>query len=131
MTLGDAQHEVFLGKDFSNNADYSPEIAFEIDKEVRRLVDDAFATAQTILEERRGQLDLMADVLIERETVARGELKALLDDRWEEFLATEVSEESDGGDQSEGIEVPESAPETKRGKDVGKAGGELGVSPSG
>jgi cell division protease FtsH len=131
MTLGDAQHEVFLGRDFSNNADYSPEIAFEIDKEVRRLVDDAFATAQTILEERRGQLDLMAEVLIERETVDREELQALLNDRWEEFLAEHPAEESAGGDESEGIEAPESVPETKRGKDVGKAGGELGVSPSG
>jgi cell division protease FtsH len=133
MTLGDAQHEVFLGRDFSANADYSPEIAFEIDKEVRRLVDDAFTTAQAILEERRSQLDLMADVLIERETVDREELQALLDDRWDEYLAEEAARESDGdgGETAEAPE-PESAPEAKRGTDVGKAGGgELGVSPSG
>ena len=43
QTFGDTQHEVFLGRDFSANADYSPEIAYEIDKEVRRLIDEAFA----------------------------------------------------------------------------------------
>jgi hypothetical protein len=60
-------------------------------------------------------------------------LKALLDDRWEEFLAEEAAKEPDGGgeDASEGVEAPESAPEAKRGTEVGKSGGELGVSPSG
>jgi cell division protease FtsH len=89
MTLGEAQHEVFLGRDFSANADYSPEIAFEIDKEVRRLIDGAFDTAKKILSERRPQLDKMAEVLIERETVDKDQLDALLADRWDEYLVTE------------------------------------------
>jgi cell division protease FtsH len=109
MTLGEGQHEVFLGKDFSSAQDYSPEIAYEIDKEVRRLIDEAFAVAQSILEERRGQLDLMAETLIERETVDREELKALLEDRWVEYLEEEkereAEEASDGsGDASDGAE---------------------------
>ena len=89
MTLGEAQHEVFLGRDFSANADYSPEIAFEIDKEVRRLIDGAFDRAKAILSARRPQLDKMAEVLIERETVDKDQLQALLDDRWDEYLVTE------------------------------------------
>jgi cell division protease FtsH len=89
QTFGEASHEVFLGRDFSANADYSQEIAFEIDKEIRRLIDDAYAKSHTILEERREQLDLMASVLIERETVDKEELAALLDNRWAEYLATE------------------------------------------
>jgi cell division protease FtsH len=89
MTLGEAQHEVFLGRDFAATPDYSQEIAFEIDKEVRRLIDGAWERANTILTERRAQLDLMASVLIERETVDKDELEALLDDKWDEYLERE------------------------------------------
>ncbi|HEY3317880.1 MAG TPA: ATP-dependent zinc metalloprotease FtsH [Coriobacteriia bacterium] len=101
QTFGEANHEVFLGRDFSANADYSQEIAFEIDKEVRRLIDDAYTRSHTILEERREQLDLMARVLIERETVDKEELAALLDNRWEEYLAKE-QESQDSGDAEPG-----------------------------
>jgi cell division protease FtsH len=101
MTLGEAQHEVFLGRDFSANADYSPEIAFEIDKEVRRLIDGAFDTAKKILSERRPQLDRMAAVLIERETVDKDQLEALLEDRWDEFLITEKAKA--GAKKPEGV----------------------------
>ncbi|HET6497495.1 MAG TPA: ATP-dependent zinc metalloprotease FtsH, partial [Coriobacteriia bacterium] len=78
-TFGDANHEIFLGRDFSANADYSPEVAYEIDKEIRRLIDEAYETARRVLTERREQLDLMAGVLIERETVDKAELEALLE----------------------------------------------------
>ncbi|MBE0416780.1 MAG: ATP-dependent zinc metalloprotease FtsH [Coriobacteriia bacterium] len=91
QTFGDANHEVFLGRDFSANADYSPEIAYEIDKEVRRLIDEAYETSRRILTERREQLDLMAEVLIERETVDKNELEALLEDRWDEYLVEEAA----------------------------------------
>jgi len=91
QTFGDANHEVFLGRDFSANADYSPEIAFEIDKEVARLIDEGYEKARGILSERRDQLNHMAEVLLERETVDRNELAALLEDRWEEYLAQEAA----------------------------------------
>jgi len=91
QTFGDANHEVFLGRDFSANADYSPEIAYEIDKEVRRLIDESYEIARRILTERRTQLDLMADVLVERETVDKDELEALLNGGWDEFLVREAA----------------------------------------
>jgi len=93
MTLGEAQHEVFLGRDFAATPDYSQEIAFEIDKEVRRLIDGAWERANAILTERRAQLDLMASVLIERETVDKDQLEALLDNTWDEYLAKEKAAE--------------------------------------
>jgi cell division protease FtsH len=89
MTLGEAQHEVFLGRDFGATPDYSQEIAFEIDKEIRRLIDGAWEKAHGILTERRDQLDLMASVLIERETVDKDELAALLEGRWADQLEKE------------------------------------------
>lgn len=94
MTLGEPQHEVFLGRDFAATPDYSQEIAFEIDKEVRRLIDGAFDRAKTIIEEHRHQLDQMAQALIDRETLDKNELEAILNDHWEEFLAKEAADKS-------------------------------------
>jgi cell division protease FtsH len=108
QTFGEANHEVFLGRDFSANADYSQEIAYEIDKEISRLIDEAYEKARGILTERRIQLDLMASVLIERETVDKEELAALLDDRWDEFLKKEAAEHKDDVDTGE-AEKDESA----------------------
>jgi len=100
QTFGDANHEVFLGRDFSANADYSPEIAYEIDKEISRIIDEAYEKARTILTERKAQLDLMADVLIERETVDREELAALLENRWDEFLKEEAAKKPADSDDT-------------------------------
>jgi cell division protease FtsH len=91
MMLGEPQHEVFLGRDFGATPDYSQEIAFEIDKEVRRLIDGAFDRAKQILEERRAQLDEMANALIDRETLDKAELEALLEGRWDEYLLKEAA----------------------------------------
>jgi cell division protease FtsH len=105
QTFGEANHEVFLGRDFSANADYSQEVAYEIDKEISRLIDEAYEKARGILTERRKQLDLMASVLIERETVDKEELEALLADKWDEYLKKEAEtkaaekDSNGGGDQ--------------------------------
>jgi cell division protease FtsH len=136
MTLGEAQHEVFLGRDYGASADYSQEIAYEIDKEVRRLVDDAFTTARTILEERRSQLDLMSEVLIERETVDKDELKALLDDRWDEYVEQEEAEEQEADeaeDAASEAEEPEEEPALGKTEEKRPPAGEgsLGIHPSG
>jgi cell division protease FtsH len=90
QTFGEANHEVFLGRDFSANADYSPEVAYEIDKEVSRFIDEGYEKARSILTERRAQLNLMADVLMERETLDKDELEALLDNRWDDYLKQEA-----------------------------------------
>jgi cell division protease FtsH len=95
MTLGEPQHEVFLGRDFGATPDYSQEIAFEIDKEVRTLLDSAFERAKAILVDKRAELDLMAQALIDRETIDKEEVAALLEGRWEEYLATEAAADAE------------------------------------
>ncbi len=112
QTFGDANHEVFLGRDFSANADYSPEIAYEIDKEISRLIDDGYEKARAIISERRQQLDQMVEVLIERETVDKEELEALLANRWPEFVAQE-KERKDNEPPAEEAAEPE-APVVER-----------------
>ncbi len=80
LTLGQKQHEVFLGRDFASQPDYSDQVAFEIDNEVRRMIDQAHDEALEILEGQRKKLDQMAAVLIERETIDKDEVEKLLAD---------------------------------------------------
>ncbi|MFL5799348.1 MAG: ATP-dependent zinc metalloprotease FtsH [Actinomycetota bacterium] len=79
LMLGQKQHEVFLGRDLSAQPDYSPQVAFEIDSEIRRLIDEAHDEALEILTDHRQHLDKLAEVLIERETIDKDELVAILE----------------------------------------------------
>src|SRR5919197_732810 len=74
LTLGQKQGEVFLGRDFASHPDYSDQVAFEIDTEIRRLIDEAHDEALDILTEHRMHLDKLAEVLVERETIDKDEL---------------------------------------------------------
>ena len=80
LTLGQKQHEVFLGRDFAAQPDYSEQVAFEIDNEVRRMIDQAHDEALEILQEQRQKLDQMAALLIERETIDKEDVERLLID---------------------------------------------------
>lgn len=89
LTFGNANHEVFLGRDYSATPDYGEETANRIDEEVMAIMRTAHDRAKSILEEHREQLDLMASVLLERETVDGEAAQALLDNRWDEYLVQE------------------------------------------
>jgi len=71
------QHEdyVFLGRDISKNRDYSEATALEIDREVRRLCDEAYTRAKTLLLEHRAQLEGIAKALLEYETLDGPQIK--------------------------------------------------------
>jgi cell division protease FtsH len=79
LTLGQKPDQVFLGRDFASHPDYSDQVAFEIDSEIRILIDEAHDEALEILTEHRDKLDLIADRLIETETIEKDQLVALLD----------------------------------------------------
>ena len=79
LTLGQKQDQVFLGRDFASHPDYSDQVAFEIDSEIRTLIDEAHDEALEILTEHREKLDAIADRLIETETIEKDQLVALLD----------------------------------------------------
>src|SRR5690606_10306184 len=77
-TFGKRQSMVFLGRDISEERDYSERTAEEIDAEVRRLIDQAHETCRRVLTEHRDKLDELAAALIEEETVEGDELLRLL-----------------------------------------------------
>jgi cell division protease FtsH len=76
--LGQKSGEVFLGRDFGHQANYSDEVAAHIDNEVRRLIDEAHQEASEILVTHRATLDKLADALVEKETLDTPEVMAIL-----------------------------------------------------
>ena len=89
QVFGEAQHQVFLGRDYADHQDYSEETAHRIDVEVQRIMREAHERAVQIISERREQMDLMARVLLERETVEGEAVTALLDNEWDAYLERE------------------------------------------
>lgn len=109
QVYGQANHEVFLGRDYGSTPDYSEQTASVIDSEVTRIMTDAHDTAYKILTENREQLDLMASVLLERETVEGDAVDALLNNKWEEYLVIEAEnkdKEEQLAESKEADEVP-------------------------
>jgi cell division protease FtsH len=80
MALGHQQGQVFMGRDFHAQPDYSDEIAFQIDKEIRRIVDESYDTAEDVLVRNRVLLDKLAKELIEYETVDARHLVKLIEE---------------------------------------------------
>jgi cell division protease FtsH len=80
IRLGQAEHEVFLGRDYGQQANYSDEVAARIDAEVRVLIDQAHREAEAILREHRATLDRLALALVDKETLDQDDLAGLLGD---------------------------------------------------
>lgn len=86
QVFGEAQHQVFLGRDYADHQDYSAETAKRIDDEVERTMREAHVRARRVLEEYRDRMVTMATVLLSRETVEGDAVNALLDGTWDEYL---------------------------------------------
>lgn len=100
IQYSDESGNVFLGRDYSSNgANYSSEIAFEIDKEVRRIINECYENCKRIIMDNRELIDLIAGKLIEEETLTSEQIKNLVEYGTltkpemsiEEMPATEVS----------------------------------------
>lgn len=78
MTFGHRQDQVFLGRDIGRDKDYSEEVAAKIDKEIRKFIDEAYQKTESLLNENTDKLHLIADALIERETLEGEEIDQLM-----------------------------------------------------
>jgi len=78
--LGQKNGEVFLGREFGHQANYSDQVAANIDSEIRRFIDEAHSEAADVLIEHRSTLDRLADALMEKETLDTPEVMALMAD---------------------------------------------------
>lgn len=78
VTFGHRQDQVFLGRDIARDKDYSEEVAAEIDKEVRSFIEDAYAATEKLLSDNIDKLHVIAEALIERETLEADEISELI-----------------------------------------------------
>jgi len=79
LSYGKKEEQVFLGRDFGQQRDYSEDTAIRIDKEVKLLVDSANNTAQKILSDNTQVLHDMAHALLERETIVLEDIENLIE----------------------------------------------------
>jgi cell division protease FtsH len=79
LTFGHRNDQVFLGKDIARDRNYSEAVAFSIDREARRIMDECYNRAKQILEEHMDKLHLVAQTLMEKETLEAEEFEALIE----------------------------------------------------
>ncbi len=79
MAYGQNEQNIFLGRDFGMKRDYSDEIAAEIDKEVKKIVDERYAIAKKLLTENRDMLEYISKNLLERETLDEKDFNELME----------------------------------------------------
>ncbi len=79
MAIGDSDHQVFLGREMTQKRDISEHTAQLVDQEVKRILDEAHERAREVLERERELLEVIAQALLERETLNRDEIDLLSD----------------------------------------------------
>lgn len=80
-TFGKDHSNVFLGKEISEERDYSDQTAQSIDKEVSQMLGDAFNTAQSIINKKRSILNAIANTLLEKETLEKEEFDSIVSEK--------------------------------------------------
>ncbi len=125
LSLGDKDEPVFLGREFPQRADFSPETAVRIDKEIERLVREGYSRAKEVLERHRDVLEELSRRLLEHETLDGNEIYQLILEMTGEDRAparvdppVETSSPSDAPDGEAGEETEVEA------EDSSKASGE-------
>ena len=70
---------VFLGRDYNKTKNFSDEVAHEIDIEMRKIIDKCYKRTEKVIAENRGLLDLIANTLLEHETLTREQIEYLVE----------------------------------------------------
>ena len=79
MTYGEPHEHVFMGRDFGQTKDYSEQVAYELDQEVKKIIDEKYQLAKQILTENRDILNELAMSLLEHETINAEEFDELIE----------------------------------------------------
>ncbi len=100
VVYGQGEHEVFLGRDYTNTPSYSDNVAAEIDNEIRSIVESAFDDAEKILTEHMDKLHIIAKYLMKNEKIDGSRFEKLMNGEipgfeYEDIPAESVSEVSD------------------------------------
>ncbi|TCS80144.1 ATP-dependent zinc metalloprotease FtsH [Tepidibacillus fermentans] len=79
MQFGHGQGQVFLGRDFNREPNYSDKIAYEIDMEIKRIIDESYKRCKEVLQAHRDELELVAQTLMVKETLDADEIRQLIE----------------------------------------------------
>jgi cell division protease FtsH len=79
LQYGSRQGQVFLGKDFSSEANYSDRVAYEIDDEMKSIVESCYDRTKKLLNLHRDKLDALAKLLLEIETIDEEQIKQIME----------------------------------------------------
>lgn len=117
----DGTGNVFLGRDYGSGSNYSGEIAYEIDKEIRKIINDCYEKAKQIIEGNIDLLTLIAETLIEEETITSEQINNLMNygSLYSPEQAQRKAEEKQAADEAKanGTSVEETAQEEQEKKD--------------
>ena len=78
VQLEQQEGSVFLGRDYNKSRNFSGQVAFEIDQEMRKIMDNCYKQAEKILKDNKDLLDLIANTLLEKETITKEEIDHLV-----------------------------------------------------
>ncbi|PYX72286.1 MAG: cell division protein FtsH [Acidobacteria bacterium] len=97
LTFGKKEEQIFLGREIAQHRDYSEDTAIKIDLEVRRLVDEGYVRAKSLLSDSREVLTRIANALLEREVLDANEIKLIMEGK--ELPPVKVPSKEDGVQQ--------------------------------
>lgn len=109
LTFGQKEGQVFLGRDIGRDRNYSEAVAYAIDKEARRIIDDCYQKAQTLIQQNMHKLDAIAQALMVKETLEAKEfanLMAQFDQPMETMQVTETSVGQEAKEPDETLNIP-------------------------
>ncbi len=105
LAYGEDDGEVFLGRSVTQHKNVSDDTARDIDSEIRRIVDDAYAMAATVLRENEDKLHIMAEALLKYETIDTGQIDEIMEGKLpgppKDWVDNVQPPKSGGGDDSE------------------------------
>jgi cell division protease FtsH len=109
LTFGKKEEQIFLGREIAQHRDFSEETARQIDLEVRRLIDEAYQSAHTLVETHADAMHRLAAALLERETIDAEEVRLLIEGKELPPLRSNLATPSDtGGGDVQQVLKPES-----------------------
>lgn len=107
LTFGHKEEQVFLGRDISRDRSYSDAVAYSIDKEARRIIDECYQNAQNLIQQNIDKLHAIAEALMDKETLDVKDFAALMKKFEVEVDKVKPSEDSISLKKDEPIEVAE------------------------
>ncbi len=108
LTFGKKEEQIFLGREIAQHRDFSEETARQIDLEVRRLIDEAYQSARTIIDDHKDAMHRLAAALLERETIDAEEVRLLIEGKELPPMRSSLASPNDGDGTPQQVLKPES-----------------------